>query len=342
MPQVISKDVKLTEDWEDTDGADHGKDPPVPPHERRNCVCQWCCGCIAYLVGCLCDMNSPLHRCVCCPCRCICGHHRLDIVQHPEGATFDALVTAMPPHTAGGVVLPELARQLRKQLRHQMEERPFHTGDVIAFNDAYWGEYAMRDVGRQIQRVQQRAGITHVGIVYVHPQSDRVFVIEAVWFTDTETTPEAFTDGRLFSRRSMYAYDLFDRVEHVHADLYHLELATPLSVDAAAAATLYMEAAYVRDPPFDYATMYLAGEDCFDSCGAAAPANDDAAFFCAEFVASTLRAAKVLPPSFNASECTPADLWKNSTLFKPDPRQLKTIGDYNTVGTKPPTNGRCC
>lgn len=223
-----------------------------------------------------------------------------------------------------------------------MKERPFKTGDVIAFNDAYWGEYAMRDIGRQIQRVQQRTRITHVGIVYVHPSTGKVFVIEAVWFTDTETTPEAFTGYSLFSRRSMYAYELVDRVEHVNADLYHLELAEPLSDAATAAAVKYMEEAYVRDPPFDYSTMYLAGEDCFDRCGAEAPANDDARFFCAEFVTSTLRAAGVFPESFNASECTPANVWNNESLFKPDRRKLKSIGEHNTVGTNPPTNGICC
>ena len=222
-----------------------------------------------------------------------------------------------------------------------MKDCPFQTGDVLAFNDAYWGEYALRDMGRQIQRVQQNAPITHVGIIYVHPGTGTVFVIEALWFTDTETTPEAFTGHRLFSRQSMHAYELCDRVEAVNAELFHLPLAMPLSPEAAAKATIFMEQAYVRDPPFDYSSMYLAGEDCFDSCGAEAPANDDAKFFCAEFVAMTLREAGAMPQTVNASEVTPADIWRNRDLLR-EPRRLKSLGEYSTMGTNPPQNGLCC
>ena len=103
----------------------------------------------------------------------VCGMPQLKIVQHPEGTTFAELAAAVPPGPPDGE-RPVEARALRERVRQQLAANPPRTGDAIAFNDAYWGEYAMRDLGRMIQRVQQHERITHVGIVWVHPTTGQV------------------------------------------------------------------------------------------------------------------------------------------------------------------------
>lgn len=349
MPRRSSIDVRVGEDNLTRRDARH----------RGCCCCRPVCHAIGCVVACLCDQNSCLWKWLCCSCRCACGHHKLRIVQFPPGSTFDTLIrnsqetehnACQQPGLSGSVqrnfvdqCSPE--EELRTRVKEFIKSADFKTGDVIAFNDAYWGEHALRDMGRQIQRVQQHAPITHVGIVYAHPETQRVFVVEAVWYTDTETTPEAFT-GRLFSRRSMHVFDLIERSIHVNADLYHLPLVSALSGESVARATKFMEESYVRDPPFDYASMYLAGEDCFDGCGGEAEKNDDSnGFFCAEFVSRTLIEAGVLPASFNSSECTPADVWRSHDMFAyPEGgfRKFKSTKDYSTLGTHPPSNGCCC
>ena len=82
---------------------------------------------------------------------------------------------------------------IRNRVDKYTRELGFKTGDIIAFNDAYWGKHVVHDLDRQIQRLQQQAPITHVGIIYIHLATRMVYVVEAVWYTDTETTIEAFT-----------------------------------------------------------------------------------------------------------------------------------------------------
>ena len=79
-------------------GRDAPTDGGLPPPRGRLCCrpcLQCCCGVIGWFVSCLFDMNSRLNRFCCCPCRLCCGMHRIDLVQHPEGTTFDELVRAM-------------------------------------------------------------------------------------------------------------------------------------------------------------------------------------------------------------------------------------------------------
>lgn len=181
----------------------------------------------------------------------------------------------------------EVYEGVRDQLR---------TGDIVAFSGK----------GRVSGMIKwaTRSRYSHVGVLLVGEVEGfgrTVLLCESTTLSDL---PDAV--DRTF-RRGVQIQLLSQRLDSYDGSAWWLPLVDPLEELPHRRFVGWLRETHVKRTPYDDTQAIGAGIDFWDSIGLAND-PDFSRLFCSELVARAFQVAGILPPEYNASEATPADI----------------------------------
>lgn len=243
--------------------------------------------------------------------------------------------TFVPPDMSEATDSKSIDKMRGKQelyARYLERKSQIKSGDIIAFN-TYPGHSLIKNFFRRLSKAATGTKYTHVGIVVVvtitRPDGHSVampYIMEAT--TNPALTVDAI-DGHGDRRNGVWCFALPTRIASDPAELWHIPLKDPISKEQQEQLEMWVCTQYKRDPVFDKDSMFGAGFDLFDDCGAENTFDDYNLLFCSEFVSSCYKKMGLLSQNVNCSEMTPADTCSLPFLDQTNIFQLKKENEYH-------------